>query len=403
MQKNRWYVLILLISFILNACGSNGSKGTPADMAGSSFSLSEKIYVHDLFLSEYLWNDQVSKEIEYENYNTAQSLVNALRVTPPDRWSFTLTRSQYDNMANQKTSGFGFAYGEDFTIALVRIGSPSDGTLMRGDKIIKVDSREVTRELIAESAKKLNTSVTFQLERAGKMISVNVTPREYQFKVSMGKVIDQNMSKIGYLRLDAFTETAVEEFEKIFDTFHNENIDELVIDLRYNGGGAVATTSALLDNIIADQPEQLQMVLDWNAEFKQKNTQYTFESLDMQDGNELTMHRVFFLVTKDSASASEALINALVPYLGEENVVVIGENTHGKPVGMSGRVYGNNIYFLINFFVNNRLGDTTSFEGIPVDCQAPDDLSHKLGDENEAMLKAALDYVGTNGKSCVMP
>jgi C-terminal processing protease CtpA/Prc len=105
------------------------------------------------------------------------------------------------------------------------------------------------------------------------------------------------------------------------------------------------------------------------------------------------MKRVIFLVTKDSASASELVISALKPYLGNTNVVTIGADTHGKPVGMSGKVYGTNYYFLINFFVRNNAGDPTSFNGIPATCTAEDDLTHLMGDENETMLKTALYYI----------
>ena len=185
------------------------------------------------------------------------------------------------------------------------------------------------------------------------------------------------------------------ELERIFTDFHDDNIDELVIDLRYNGGGSVATASALLDNVTNDYASQRQMYLDWNANYQQHNSSYTFEDIDMQDGNELNMKRVFFLTTKGSASASEAVINALVPYLGEDNIITIGNFTHGKPVGMNGRVYGTNYYFLINFFVKNDADERTSFEGIPPTCLADDDITHIMGDENETMLKTALHYIET--------
>jgi len=163
--------------------------------------------------------------------------------------------------------------------------------------------------------------------------------------------------------------------------------------MRYNGGGSVATASALLDNIINAYPSQRQMYLDWNANYQKNNESYTFEDAEFQDGNELNMKRVFFLTTKDSASASEAVVNALVPYLGAENIITVGDVTHGKPVGMQGKVYLQNYYFLINFFVRNNAGETTAFEGISTTCTAEDDLTHFMGDANETMLKTALYYI----------
>jgi hypothetical protein len=87
------------------------------------------------------------------------------------------------------------------------------------------------------------------------------------------------------------------------------------------------------------------------------------------------------------------VISALKPYLGNNKVITIGENTHGKNVGMSGKDYGNNYYFLINFFIKNNADESTSFEGIPATCTTKDDITHRMGDEEEGMLKSALNYL----------
>ena len=388
---NNKFILILVLtsSFILNSCGSNSHP----DGDSQVFSLEEKQFVHNLFLTEYLWYDQVVSNIDYAQYTDPQLMINDLRLNPPDAWSFTMTQQEYEDYSNQKTAGFGFGYTSDFVVYLVRINAPVYGLLFRGDQILEINGEAVTSTLVSQASKNLNVSSTFTVLRDGSEINVTLIPSEYSFNVSLGKIITQGSKKVGYLRFDSFTESSVTEFETIFSTFHNENIDELVIDLRYNGGGSVATASALLDNITNAYSGQRQMYLDWNVNYKHNNSSYTFEDADMQDGNELNIQRVFFLVTKNSASASEAVISALVPYLGADNIITIGDDTHGKPVGMSGKTYGLNYYFLINFFVRNNAGDTTSFDGIPTTCTADDDLTHLMGDENETMLKTALYYI----------
>ena len=386
------FTLILAISALLNSCGSNSDSNGGSQL----FSLQEKEFVHTLFLTEYLWYDKVASNVDYTQFSAPQEMINTLRVNPPDKWSFTMTAQQYEDFVNQKTVGFGFGFTPDLQIFLVRIDSPAYGKLLRGDRIIQIDGEEASNLLIREASQNINKATIFTVLRNGSMVDVTVTPREYNFKVSLGKIIQQGSKKVGYLRYDAFTESSVAEFETIFTIFHNENIDELVIDLRYNGGGSLAVTSSLIDNIISDHSGQRQMYLDWNANYKNRNANYTFEDADLQDGNELTMQRVIFLVTKNSASASEALINALKPYLGNENVITVGEETHGKPVGMSGRTYGQNYYFLINFFVKNNADQTTSFDGIPVTCSAEDDISRIMGDTNETMLSTALYYLRNN-------
>ena len=396
MKKKYYSILIVSLVLLLNACGGGGGSSVSAALPGTdAFPLQEKRFLHDLFLTEYLWYDQVASNVDYAKYTEPQEMIDDLRVDPPDRWSFVLTQQEYEEIVNQKTAGFGFGYMIGFRVYLVRIGAPAWGKLQRGDEIIEVNGEAVTDENIRAASQNLDAATTFTVLRNGSSVDVTVTPREYSYKVTQGEVIPQGGSKVGYMRFDAFTESAVGEIETLFDRFHAEAIDELVIDLRYNGGGSVDTTSALLDNITNEYPGQRQMYLNWNANYQNKNSDYRFEDADMQDGNELALSRVLFLVTKDSASASEALINALVPYLGADNVVTIGDATHGKPVGMSGRVYGQHYYFLINFTVNNDDGDTTSFDGIPVDCSAEDDLDHLRGDVNEKMLKTALNYIET--------
>lgn len=394
---------ILAILLLLNSCGSNSGSGTiintVIEETTETFSLDEKQFLHNLFLTEYLWYDEVASNIDYAQYKDPQLMINDLRITPPDEWSFTMTQQEYEDYANQKTAGFGFGYTSDFVVYLVRINAPVYEKLFRGDKILEINGEAVTNTLVSQASQNLNVSSTFTVLRDGSEMDVILTPSEYSFNVSLGKIIPQGTQKVGYLRFDSFTESSVAEFETIFSTFHNENIDELVIDLRYNGGGSVATASALLDNITNAYSGQRQMYLDWNANYQKNNTRYTFEDTDMQDGNELNIPRVFFLVTKNSASASEAVISALIPYLGADNVITVGDATHGKPVGMTGKTYGLNYYFLINFFVRNNAGDTSSFDGISTTCIAEDDLTHLRGDENETMLKTALYYIETG--SCL--
>ncbi len=398
--------LLLSLSLLLSSCGGGGGGSSTYTDPGrvvdtGTFSLTEKVFVHDLFLTEYLWYDEVASNINYEEYSTPQSLVDGLRVDPPDQWSFTITAQEYEDYANQKTIGFGFGYTNGFKIFFVRIDAPAWNKLKRGDEIIEINGEPVNDSNIADASQNVNVSTTFTVLREGNEVDVDVTAKEYTFKVTLGKIIDNNGVKVGYLRYDSFTGTSVNEFEQEFSKFKNENISELVIDLRYNGGGSVDTTSALIDNISGIYAGERQMYLDWNANYKSKNSSYYFEDSDMQDGNELNMKRVVFLVTKNSASASEALINALVPYLGAANIVTIGDDTHGKPVGMSGKGYGNNYYFLINFFVNNNADDSTSFDGITPTCRTEDDLTLPMGDPNEKMLNTALEFIKINalGKS----
>ena len=386
---------MLLLSF-LTSCGSNdkGNIGCPnitQQNSNNFFSFNEKQFICNLFQTEYLWADQVElNKVEDKDTASPQQMLDTLKVTPPYKWSFSLTKKEYDDFTNQKTEGFGFGYHKDFTIFLVRIGSPAYNKLYRGDKILRINGEEASYETL----QKAKSTTRFTVLRNGEEKEVSVTASDYTFQVTLGKVLTQNNTNIGYLRYDSFTSSSIEEFEKEFTKFKAANISELIIDLRYNGGGSVAVASTLLDNITNQYSGKRQGYMDWNDNNKNQNQNFSFS--DEVEPNDLNMKRVIFLVTKNSASASELVISALKPYLGNSNVITIGDNTHGKNVGMSGKSYGSNYYFLINFFIKNAAGEKTSFDGIPATCTAEDDITHRMGDENEAMLHTALSYL-TNG------
>lgn len=393
MKKNYLSALLLSFSFLFVACGGGSGNGSSRITAGQGFDLSEQSFVYDLFTTEYLWYDEVDVNVDYTSFQTPQALIDGLKVSQ-DRWSFTLTEDEYDDIVNQKTAGFGFGYTDEFTLYTVRIASPADlAQLQRGDKLLKVNGENVSHDNISAASQNLNVATTFILLRNGTEETVVVTPREYTFKVTQGKILN---STTGYLRYDSFTSTSVAEYEAEFTKFKAAGITDLIVDLRYNGGGSIDVASILLDNI-ANNPlraNKRQVYLDWNENYQHNNSTYYFS--DELEANDLNMPRVIFLVTQNSASASELVISALKPYLGDANVVTIGTATHGKPVGMQGRVYGSNYYFLIDFYVRNNANETTSLSGIDATCTAEDDLTHLRGDPEETMLKTALHYIDTN-------
>jgi len=389
-MKNRLriYTLTLLISLLLVACGGGGS-----NQEDNTFSFAEKSFVHNLFTTEYLWYDEVTSNIDYDIYETPNELIDGLKVSQ-DKWSFSATKQQYEDYINQKTAGFGFRYIDGFNVILVRINAPAYKKLFRGDKILEVNGEIATSDNIAKASENLNVESLFKVLRGTDEIDVAITPKEYTFKVTSGKTIIQNGKKIGYLSYDSFTSTSVNEFETQFSKFKKDNITDIIVDLRYNGGGSVDVASILIENFTNRHAGEKQFYLDWNENYKYNNSSYYFS--DEVESNDLNMKRVIFLVTRDTASASELVISALKPYLGNTNVVTIGDTTHGKPVGMQGRSYSNNYYFLINFFVKNSSNETTSLNGIKATCRAEDDISHLRGDINETLLKTALAYINNN-------
>ncbi len=200
-MKNK-ILLPLILSLpllLLNSCGS-GSSSTVTDTIDSIeeiFTINEKEFLHNLFLTEYLWYDQVASNVDYEAFTTPQVMINELKVNPPDLWSFTMTSQEYEDFANQQTIGFGFGYDSaSFTLFLVRIDSPAYGKLFRGDQILEVNGVSATATLISEASQNVNVQTTFTVLRGSEEIDVSLTSSAYTFKVSLGNIILQDSKKI---------------------------------------------------------------------------------------------------------------------------------------------------------------------------------------------------------------
>jgi len=255
-----------------------------------------------------------------------------------------------------------------------------------------MDQTPATKSLIYE--RELEKLVSFKIERTNSTqhCSCNLTPRAYSYNVAQGKILTtSNQEKIGYFRLDSFLGSITQQIDSAFSTFKQASITKLIIDLRYNGGGSIDIASELLNRLTVEHEAKEQFTLSWNSDYSRYNEQYLFKKTT----NSLALTKIIFLTTQGSASASELVISAMKPYLGEENIIIIGDKTHGKPVGMGAKSDGYYLYFLINFVVKNSEGFYDYFDGLPVTagCQIEDDPYHEMDDPNELMLKAAIRYI----------
>ncbi len=374
------YILLTFITIFYIGCGV-----TPSN--------EYKPYLFELFTTQYFWADKVSKHISYYRYNSPQEMIDGLKYKPKDRWSMAITKEQNSNFLNQKSVGFGFSFRKidnKFTIIYTRIDSPANRAgIKRGDILLKLNSKKITVNRIIKAIKEREKS-TFLIYRPSldKNITISLMAKNYKFKVTKASIIDDN---IGYLRLDSFTEEATEEIDSAFNFFQSKDIKNLIIDLRYNSGGSLITASILLDKLMRDMDNEVQFKIEWNSQNQNRNLTYRFET----DRNSIDLDKIVFLTTRETASASELVINALKPYL-EDNIAIIGDRTYGKPVGMEGKSYGRYIFYLINFVVKNSDGFYDYFDGLDVTkgCYAEDnDLLHQLGDIEEKLLKKALLYI----------
>ena len=215
--------------------------------------------------------------------------------------------------------------------------------------------------------------------------------------VSQAKVIEwpaaQGTVKVAYMAYHEFIIASEGDLDRAFAQFNAAGATELVLDLRYNGGGSVLMARGLASMMGGARLEGETFA---DIRFNSRNTGRDFiMPLTVNPGilpgpvfRGLT--RVFVITSSSTASASELVINALRPFMP---VVLVGGTTFGKPYGFQPRTACGLTYSAVNFETLNARGQGRYVAGFTPDCQVPDDLDHELGDPSEARLAAALHHM----------
>lgn len=194
---------------------------------------------------------------------------------------------------------------------------------------------------------------------------------------------------VGYLNFRNFVQPSFSALDSAFAQLHEAGATELVLDLRYNGGGLVAVAQHLASLIGGTRTFDLTFAeFSHNGRHNDLNRTLRFEAKT----NALGLARLVVITTGASASASELVINSLRPFIP---VVIVGDTTYGKPVGQYSFAFCDKVLNPVSFILRNAQGEADFFDGFTPDCQAPDDLDHQLGDLEEASLAAAFSYLRT--------
>lgn len=365
-------ILILIIPFLfLQSCQDND------DTLPEPSSIDVNNFIWRGMNSMYLWqseipdlaDDRFSSDAEYESYlqsfsspeNLFESLLyfpstekNIADNTVVDRYSWIV--SDYLTL-EQELQGTSKSNGVEFGLSLVSSGSNqvigyvryiipgSDAAtkdIKRGEIFYGVNGTRLTLtnylSLLRSSA--LDYTLNFAnltydnnsnpvITPNGKSLALTKTTLA-ENPVFIKKVINNGSHKIGYLMYNGFYDNYNLELNDAFGYFKTEGITDLVLDLRYNGGGSVLTATRLASMITGQFTGQIFSELAYNNKKSFLNRKYTFTStIDKAGINSLNLNRIYVLTTRSTASASELIINGLDPYI---NVIQIGDNTDGKNV-----------------------------------------------------------------------
>ncbi|RDC56370.1 hypothetical protein DU508_12270 [Pedobacter chinensis] len=338
--------------------------------------------------------------------------------------------------------GFSVMYNttSDLRIKYVYPNSPaSEQGLTRGCRITSINGRtnlsysSSTVNFLNEAIFGTNSSVSLSfVDLNGVTKSVVVHSTNYTVNpILFTNVYTVGGKKVGYLVFNSFTNNVSAALKTVFSNFTSQGVTELIVDLRYNGGGYVSTATEIINlaapiaqngntmyttyyngylqglttaqrkaSVLVHQP-----LLDAGGNLQNftagvngkyvtyADLNYSATSADniekFAKSGSLALSRIYFIVSGSTASASELTINSLKPVM---DVKLIGATTYGKPVGFFPIRIDKLDLYVPEFETKNQLGVGGYYSGLTVDKEAYEDLTKAWGDETETLLAYALLY-----------
>jgi C-terminal processing protease CtpA/Prc len=414
----------------------------------------EKQWVRSYYDEAYLWYNEVpSVDANAANYGQPASQVDSRGVplalsnyfqalkTPAvtasgarkDQFSFTYSTLEWQKRSQ---SGVSFGYGVEwaaistapprkFIVAFTEPGSPAGNNgVLRGAELVAVDGNDFVNgnNVAALNAGLFPTAAgqthTFTLRDVGATTTRTVSLISgdiIKTPVQNVKTLTTPTGTVGYLTFNDHIATSEQQLINAINTLKAANVTDLVLDLRYNGGGYLFIASELAYMIAGAVTAGKNFeTLQYNSKRSAENSaspfynascilNANFQCTSQQPLPTLNLNRVYVLTSGDTCSASEAIINSLRGI--DVDVRLIGGTTCGKPYGFTAKDNCGVSYFPIEFKGVNNKGFGDYSDGfipgtgtLPTNvpgCKVADDYTKQLGDPAEGMLAAALNFRAT--------
>jgi len=391
-------VAILLFSL---ACGEN-PVGSSEDGSSNCSTLGQVDFVRNTLREYYLWYRDLP-DPPTSSFPSPEAYLEAVRNKTLDQ-SFSYIADKAESEAFFSESqfiGIGVSYRQtapgELRVSQVFPGSPAaEAGLERGDYLLAVNGTPVAALLanngldaaFGPSTAGVVVTLAWRTPEGGEF-SAQLTKRAVTIPtVSQTAVYDLGRAgRVGYIHFRNFVQPSTAALNTAFAELRDAAVDELILDVRYNGGGLISVAQHL-GGLIGGERTRNQVFVEFFH--NDKNTSRNQVLRFPVPANALGVSRLVVITTRASASASESIINSLRPFMP---VTVVGERTFGKPVGQYGFDFCDKTLFPVAFEVRNAQGQAGYFQGIPADCAAADDLDHELGDSREASVAAALGYI----------
>ncbi|CAL2074885.1 S41 family peptidase [Tenacibaculum sp. 190524A02b] len=443
-MKKHFLLYLLSIALLLNSCSKDDSNGNNQDQTINAINS----FIWKGLNNYYLWQSSVP-DLSDRKFSTTQQLNDFLNGFSDsktlfesllyqkgtiDKWSWIVDdyiALEQSFQGTTETTGMEFGLklfnnNNSKVFGFVRYVVPNTDAATKGVKrgmiFTEINGTPITRDnyrsLLFSNAKSytihladynngdpITNSTTFNLTKS----SFTENP------IHVAKTINDNGKKIGYLLYNSFTSNFDTQLNQAFAKFKTDAINDLIIDLRYNGGGSVNSATRLASMVTGQFTGDVFAKQRWNEKYMKvvnpNSLINTFPNkIDTETINSLNLTNIYFITTDGSASASELIINGLKPHI---NVKTVGTKTHGKYAGSITLYDSPKLYskeginpnhkwamqpIVLEIVNKNNFNDK---DGIEPDVELKEDFGNLgiLGDINEPLLKRTLEFINTGSKS----
>lgn len=401
----------LAAAALLSACGGGGGDGLTCSIAD------QKTWFREYMNDWYFWyanspSPDPSGFASVDAYFDALLYEGTLADFPkPDTWSYLVSQVDFDRTYGE---GRSLSYGV-FVTGLEAGGNPDNplfiryldpgspgavAGLARGDQILSVNGRPAA-ELIAANdfsalvPTQVGNTVSLGIRNDGGDRLVTLTASIYDLQPVQGSqvITTPNGRKMGYVMVKDMIDQAVSPIDVAFGQFKAQGVQDVMLDLRYNGGGlvSVAEKIASFPNGPATSGQVFTSLL-YNNKRSGYNESFRFHNYTNAAG----LSRVYVLTGPRTCSSAESVINGLRPFV---TVVTIGDTTCGKPVGFLPQPDGcGTVVNAVNFEAVNSRNEGRYFDGFDASCAVAEDFAEPIGGVNDPLRIAAEDHA--DGFAC---
>jgi len=430
----------MVIDMALTACGNDSRGASPAPAASAGISVqpspapvcslrARQDWAAAALREWYLFPDSLPAALDPAPFPSVEAYVDALTATARaegrDRF-FTYRTSIAEEdafFASGATAAFGIRLQTDTPSRRVTVADAYEGApalaagIDRGTEILAIGASPETLvtvtslidaggNALANAFGPANAGVarSFQISDAAGTRTVSVTKADFSIPPVSPRfgtgIITADGERVGYINLRTFIGTAEAPLRAAFDSFRAAGLTRVIVDVRYNGGGLLSQGFLLADLLGQNRlPADVLNFVTYRPSKASSNETRLFRPQPQS----IAPMRIAFIATGSTASASELVINAFIPYL-RANAVLVGANTFGKPVGQIAidRRECDDRLRIMAFATQNADRQGDYFRGLAgtvgASCAAGDALTQPMGDPRETSTSVALDALA--GRAC---